>query len=145
MSEETKPTFTPEQIARRTRGNANSMFFAILCYLKKHDMSLDEFCGFVGQLYAPTWTEGLTAKQIAQGMALNYVSLGAELHSFSGDESQAEVVIGEWRSAETLAFFGLAREEADSVLGIAQPIAEHLGFDYEWSRQGDEITMTFSR
>ncbi len=62
----------------------------------------------------------------------------------SGDESQAEVVIGGVPSEESLAFFELTQEEADTLWGIFGPIAESLGYGYEWRRQGDEVTITFS-
>jgi hypothetical protein len=113
--------------------------------LKGNALSRDGFWTFLGQQSAPSWDQGASAIEVALGAAINMVSAGCKLHSSSGTESQAEVVLTGWPSGESLENFGLTQEEADSVFGVFGPIAESLGYSYEWQRQGDQVTMTFSR
>jgi len=145
MSDEMNTTFTPEQILQQAQGNLTGVLLVVVAYLKEHALSVDEFCAFAGHRFAPRWQQGLTAKEVARWAALNIVSAGGNLRSLSGDESQAEAVLGGWPSEDTLTFYGVTQEDADSIWGPMATIAEHLGFDYEWHRQGDEVTMTFSR
>lgn len=145
MSDKTNTTFTPEQISQTAQGNVNYLCLVMVDYLKEHALKIDEFWSFVGRRFAPNWEQGASAKEVASGAALNMVSGECYLRSLSGDESRAEAVLGGWPSEDSLAFYGLTQEEADSVWGIFGPIAESLGYGYEWHRQGDEVTMTFSR
>jgi hypothetical protein len=144
MSDEMKTTFTPEQISQQAQGNLTGVLLVVVAYLKEHALSVDEFCAFAGRRFAPAWQQGLTAKEVARWAALNMVSAGGNLRSLSGDESQAEAVLGGWPSEDSLTFYGVTQEDADSVWGTMATIAEHLRFDYEWHRQGDEVTMVFS-
>ena len=145
MSNEANTTFTPEEISQMAQGNVDGLLLVAVAYLREHTLSTDEFWTFVGRRFAPVWEQGSTAKDVATGAALNCVSSGGELRSLSGDEAQAAAVIGAWPSEESLAFFGITQEDADSVWSVFAPIAEHLGLNYKWHRQGDEVTMTFSR
>ena len=145
MSDETNTIFTSEQISQRAQGNVNSLCLVMVAYLKEHDLSQDGFWSFVGRQFAPGWEQGASAKDVALEAALNMVSGGWELRSSSGDESQAQAVLGGWSSEESMARFGLTQEEADSVWGVFEPIAASLGYDYEWHRQGDEVKISISR
>ncbi len=144
MSDEMNTTFTSEQISQHAQLNNKYLVLVAVAYLKEHARSTTEYWAFVGRRFAPGWKQGLTAKEVARGAALNAISCGGTLRFLSGDESQAEAVIAGWPSEESLAFFGLTQEEADTIWGAFGPIAESLGYDYEWRRQGDEVTMTFS-
>ena len=145
MSDHINTTFTTEQILGAAQGNVNGLCLVAIAYLKEHNLSLDEFWSFVGHQFAPGWEQGASAKEVASGAVLNMVSGGCKLHSLSGDESKAEAVLGGWPSDESLTDFGLTQEEADSVWGVFGPIAESLGYEYAWHRQGDHITLTFTR
>ena len=147
MSDEMKTTFTPEEISQKAQGSVDGLCLVAISYLKEHALSTDEFWAFVGSRFAPGWQqeEGMTAKEIARLAALNMVSAGGNLRSISGDESQAEAVLGGWPSEDSLVFAGVTQEDADKVWGSFGPIAESLGYGYQWHRQGDEVTMTFSR
>ena len=145
MADQTKPVFTPEQISEQAQENVNYLCLAMITYLKKNAFPLDEFWAYVGHRFAPTWEPGASAKEVALGAALNMVSAGCQLHSVSGDESQATASLTGWPPEEgSLEFFELKQEEADSLWGIFDPIAESVGYNYTWDRQGDEVTMTFT-
>ena len=90
MSGKTNAAFTPEEISRAAQGNVKYLCLAMVDYLKQHGQSLDEFWGFVGQRFAPSWEGGPTARQVALGAALNMVSAECHLQAVSGDESRAE-------------------------------------------------------
>jgi hypothetical protein len=146
MSDE-KTIFTLEQIAEQAQGNATALTLVTIAYLRDHDLAADEYVAYVGRRFAPGWAEmqGRPAKDIAQAAALNMVSVGGTLQSLSGDDSQAQAVIRDWPSADWRTYFALDQVDIDPIWNMFRSIAESLGFQYEWTRQGDEVTMTFSR
>jgi hypothetical protein len=146
MSDE-KTIFTPEQIAEQAQGNATAVTLATIAYLREHDLAVDEYAAYVGRRFAPGWAEvqGRPPKDIAQMAALNMVSVGGTLQSLSGDDSQAQAVIRGWPSADWRTYFALDQADIDPIWNMFRPIAESLGLRYEWTRQGDEVTMAFSR
>ncbi len=147
MSEGLNYPFTAEQIANQAIENASSLSLAMTAYAKEHSLSADEMWKFVGRKFAPGWEgeRGSPVSEVAKWFALNWVSLGAELRSFSGDDVQAQIVTAGWPSAESLEEFGLTREDTDATWVTPAPIAEYLDLAYEWSRDGDEVTYIFSR
>jgi hypothetical protein len=60
-----------------------------------------------------------------------------------GDVQRAEAVVAGWPSEEELAYFGLTRDEADTLNELYGPVAERLGLRFAWHRDGDAIVMTF--
>jgi len=144
MSAETNTTvtFTPEEISQAATNNVYALCLVAVAYVKAHALSPAEFWAFVGSQVAPIWRQERTAKEYATAAAINMVSAGCDLRSLSGDESQATAVLGGWPPEYR---HGLTQEEADTVWGIFGPIAESKGYSYAWHRQGDEVTMTFSR
>lgn len=89
--------------------------------------------------------QGRPPKDIAQMAALNIVSVGGTLQSLSGDDSQAQAVILGWPSEDWRTSFALDQADIDPIWNIFRPIAESMDLQYEWTRQGNEVTMTFSR
>jgi len=146
MSNE-KTIFSSEQIGEQAQGNATALTLATISYLRDQDLAVEEYVAYVGRQFARGWAEmqSQPPKDIAQMAALNMVSVGGTLESLSGDETQAQAVILGWPSADSLRYFSLDQSDTDSLWNIFQPIAESLDLDYGWNRQGDEVTMTFSR
>jgi hypothetical protein len=145
MSEEKDVTFTAEEICQQAQVNANFLSLGTILYLKERTLSIDGYWAFMGGVAAPSWTQGLTAKELATGAARNCVSFGGELRSVSGDETRAEAVVAGWPSEEDLKFYDLTQKEADAMWVCLEHIAIALGYRFEWRRQGDEVTMTFWR
>jgi hypothetical protein len=147
MSEPPGTTFAPERILKQAQGNGTGVTLGIIAYLKEHGQSPSGLFTSIGQRFAPTWEgmKGRGAKEVARGAALNMVSLGATLRSLGGDESEAEVVVEGWPPEESLQLFGLARFDADLVLGVFEPIAAYVGLHVQWQREGDVVKVTFSR
>ena len=92
------------------------------------------------------------SRAITERAALNVVSAGATLRSFSGNEDWAECVLGDWPPDGKLAsdrmrhFFGLTVEDVDRFWEVFRPIADHLGFDFEWHRESEQkLSLTFLR
>lgn len=144
MSDE-KPTYTDEQIIEFAQGNLNGINILLAKYCKERDLSQEDLSAFLGREFAKAWEPGLTARQLADGMAVNFASFGAEVQSVSGDEVSAKAVIRGWPTDESLQFFGVTREEHDAFWMVPQVIATNLGFDLNWSRDGNVVTMKISR
>jgi hypothetical protein len=84
--------------------------------------------------------------------ALNVLSAGASLRSLTGNDEWAEAVVGDWPPQGKLAserlghYFGMTTDEVDPFWEVFRPIAEHLGFQYEWSREApDKLSFRFWR
>ena len=110
-------------------------------------MAVEEYVAFVGGLFAPGWEEqrGASVREVARTAALNFVSVGARLDSFSGDDERAEALIAGWPEEEQLSELGLTRADSEPFWNIYEPIMEHLGIRYGWRREGDAVRMTFER
>jgi hypothetical protein len=54
------------------------------------------------------------------------------------------VTITGWPAEGMLEVFGLTQHEADHLLDVFAPIAKHVGIRYQWRRQGERITLTFT-
>ena len=145
MPEENEAVFTPEQILQQAQVNFNYLSLVAIAFLKERSLSLDEFWSFVGERYAPSWGQGMSARDVAKGAALNMSSIGCHLRLLSGDGPTAGAVLGGWPSEDALAFFNLTQEDADRIWGAFKPIAASLGYDCKWQRQGDDVTLTFTR
>lgn len=142
--------FSPLQIAERGQDNWQHALFGTIAYLKHKNLSVEEWATFLGALFAPGWGHGYTARKFMQQAALNVVSAGATPRSLTGIDTWAECVVGDWPPQGKLAsersnhFFGLTQEDVDPFWEIFRPIAEYLGFNYEWHRESeDKLSFTF--
>src|SRR5690606_11435942 len=97
MAENYRPDFPIEQRLDQAARNWNSLFFAILDYLREQDMSPKDFVQWLGERYAPGWEEARgDLHQIAYFAALNPVSLGGQLRRYEvgDDEAVVQTTIG---------------------------------------------------
>jgi hypothetical protein len=145
MSEDTVVTFTPDEISRAAQSNATSLALGAMAFCKDHHLPITELVSAWGRRFAPLWAKEITALEMAEGAALNWVSVGSRLSALSGDASHGKAVITGWPSEASLAAFGLSQAEADILWSNFGPIAESHGLSYHWQRQGDEVTMTFTK
>jgi hypothetical protein len=139
-------TFTPEEICEQAKGNVGALSLLLLAYARDRGQPLDEAARFCGRVFAPGWDEvpARDARTAARWAALNMISGGGQLRRLEGDAREAEAVVGRWPIDEDLTFFGLSQQEADMFYALFSPIAERLGLAYTWSRDGDDVTMTFT-
>lgn len=144
--------FSPLQIAERGEDNFQHVLFGTIAYLKVHDLSVEEWARHLGELFAPGWGHGYSARAIAERAALNVVSAGATLRSLMGNDDWAECVVGDWPPEGKLAsdrmhhFFGLSTGDVDGFWEVFRPIADRLGFDFEWYRESEQkLSFTFTR
>jgi hypothetical protein len=147
MSEANEMEFTAEELLSQAQGNATGLALASIAYAKAHDLAVEEYVTFVGRLFAPGWEEqrGAPVREVARTAALNFVSVGARLGSFSADEERAEALVTGWPGEEQLSELGLTRADSEPFWDIYEPIMEHLGIRYGWERQEGAIRMTFER
>ena len=145
-------TFGELEVAERGEDNFQHVLFGTIAYLKERGESVGGWATYLGTLFAPGWGNGYSARAITERAALNVISAGASLRSFSGTEDWAECVVGDWPAQGKLAsdrmhhFFGLTTEDVDPFWEVFRPIAEHLGFDYEWHRETEQmLSFTFTR
>ncbi len=139
--------FTAEEVCEQAKGNAGSVFLALLAYARDQGQSAADAAAVVGRLFAPSWdTErGKGALAAMRWAALNLVACGAVVRRLAGDEARAEAVVTGWPLEEDLAYFGLSREEGDAVHELMIPIAEYLGLRFAYRRDGDDVTLTMEQ
>ncbi len=141
------PWFTPDEVCEQAKGNTGGWPLALLAYARDRGQPPAEAARFVGRLFAPGWDDlpGKGALEAARAAALNLASGGAEVRRLGGDADRAEAVVAGSPTAEELAFFGLAIEEADAAHAVFEPIAERLGLRFAYRREGDEVALAFER
>lgn len=77
--------------------------------------------------------------------ALNLSSLGATVYHLAGDERRAEVTMVGGPDKEMLSALGVSLDEADAMFTVFESIADSLGLQYQWQRQGDTVTMVMEQ
>ena len=151
MTDAARNNLTPEEQLEQCQGSLNAIVLGMIAYFKERELSVDEFVAFVGQQISLGWDRNLTAVEYLRRAATTYEAMGGSLRSLSGDETHAEATFTSWppdagwTTEGFLSFWGLSQDEADTVWDIDKHVAEHLGFDYQWNRQGDEVMVTVTR
>ena len=139
--------FTEEEVVEQAKANVTGSGLALLIYAREHGESPETAARWLGAMFAPGWEEmrGKGARTVARMAALNIVSSGATLLKLDGEEDRAEATVVGWPGDDELEFFGVTLDEADAMFTVFEPIAEALGLQYRWLRQGDAVTMTFEQ
>lgn len=139
--------FTSEELYEQAQGNVTAFILTTIAYFKESGQKPDEWITFVGDRFAPGWQslEDQGAKAAMQALALNFLSGGAHLQSFSGDETRAEAVMIDWPPTDILEMLGLSQHDVDAFYEIFKPIATLLGLSYTWHREGNQVRFTFAR
>ena len=148
MTDAANTEFTTEELLSQAQGNATAFALATIAYLKEQGLAVDDYVRFFGSRFAPGWEElrdePLTA--VARTAAMNAVSVGGTLRSFSGDEERAEVIIEGWPDEEISGVLGLERSDGEVMWDSFEPIMEHLGIRYSWGHEEDgAVRLTFER
>lgn len=135
-----------EELLDHAEENLTAVILATAAYTKERQLSFADWVEFVSTRVAPTWDEALGRgpMDVARLAALNVVASGGDVHELSGDEGHARLRCT-WPEAEDLEFFGLTREDLDPFFDAYVPVAAHLGLTYQHRRDGDQITMEFTR
>ena len=138
-----KPTI--EELFEQAVGNYNALVFSTLNFLNLHQISILEYAHFVGKQYAEDWTSDITAFKLAQGMAFNFMSVGAKLEALGGDEQESHLAITGWPNLELLSAYSGRLEEVDKFTQIVSKIAERQNCTFEMTRQGDRVEVHFKK
>jgi hypothetical protein len=150
--ESPQDTFSEALIAERGQDNWEHVLFGTIAYLRARGLSIEDWATYLGEQFAPGWGHGYTARDITVRAALNVASAGASIRSITGNADCAECVVADWPPTGKLEserfhhYFGLTSADADAFWEIFRPIATHLGFNYEWTRESDQkLSFTFWR
>jgi hypothetical protein len=147
MSEEVGKMFTKEELASQSKLNAYAFVVVSIAYVKKNNLSLEDYVKFIGNTFAPGWIENKNkpVKDVARLLALNFVSAGGLLETFSGDENKADFTIGGLPNKEWLFFdLDISQSEYDTIFNVSIPIMQSLDITFTWERQGESIKMTLT-
>ena len=142
-----KVGFTDEEMFRNARINATGFSLALLRYAREQGQTPEAAAWWIGTIFAPGWehVQGKGAQAAARLAVLNFVACGAASGEVSGDEHHAEAAVTGWPGEEYFTFMGVSQEEADALFRVFDPIADSLGLNYRWQRQGDTVSMTFEQ
>ena len=148
MTDAANTRFTTDELLPYAQGNATAFVLATIAYLKEHGLAVDDYVRFFGSRFAPGWeelrNEPLTT--VARTAAMNAVSVGGTLRSFSGDEERAEVIIEGWPDEEILEVLGLERGDGEAMWDSFEPIMMHLDIRYSWGHEEDgAVRIIFER
>lgn len=142
-TQDPQASFTEAETSHQARLNAKGMSLGVLALAKTYGESPESAARFLGSVFAPGWEalRGKGARAALERAALNAVSVGASLHTLSGDERRAEASFGEWPTDGDLAVFGLTRDDAAAMFAVFEPVADFLGLSYRWERRGSGLLM----
>ena len=148
MTDAANTRFTTDELLPYAQGNATAFILATIAYLKQQGLAVDDYVRFFGSRFAPGWeelrNEPLTT--VARTAAMNAVSVGGTLRSFSGDEERAEVIIEGWPDEEILEVLGLERGDGEAMWDSFEPIMRHLDIRYSWGHEEDgAVRIIFER
>lgn len=136
---------TTEELFTGAVANYNELVFATLDFLNLHQISTLEYAHFVGKHHAETWPPDMTAFELAQGMAFNFMSVGAKLEALGGNENESHLVITGWPNLELVTASSGRLEEVDQFTQLVSKIAERQNCSFEMTRQGDRVEVHFSK
>ena len=141
--ESIKPT--TEELFAGAVVNYNALVFSTLDFLNLHQISTLEYAHFVGKQHAETWPPDVTAFELAQGMAFNFMSVGAKLEALGGDEHESHLAITGWPNLELLTAYSGRLEDVDKFTQLVSKIAERQNCTFEMTRQGDRVEVHFKK
>ncbi len=151
MSDDNFNTLSLDEKLQKAQSQFNAIVLGILAYFKDRELNAADFIAFLGGQLAQGWDPNLTATGFLEQEAGFLISIGCTLRSVSGDADQVEAAFrswppdGDWTTEGFLSFWMLSQEEADIFWDINTPIADRLGYDYQWHRAGDEVMLMFTR
>lgn len=143
MQKEAEFTFTSKELCRAAHGNLVSIILVANLYFQAQELDVAAFWRFMGQKFLAGWTEVEKGDldEVARRITYNISSCGAELQSYSRDESQGKLVFTGWPPPAMADFFAISAVEAAPVCEVFQPIAASLGLNYTWQLSEDIITI----
>ena len=139
------PKLATDELHRAGMDNFNSLLLVTIDYLKQHRISILDYAQYVGKRFAAQWKPNLTALQTAEGMAINFMSVGAKIEELAGDENESYFVMTGWLPSGVLLKYSGKEEEADQFVEVSKPIAERQNCSFEMERQDDRIICKFRR
>lgn len=146
MSESMEYPFTRERIEEQSHGNLHALIFGSIAYAKAQGHDGRHLATFLGERFAPSWTEITSPREAAAASALNGESMGMRTIAIGGDDSRSELVMSDAPEfIEALALFGLSQAEADQFWDVFEPIARSLNFTFAWRREDDQIHFTYAK
>jgi hypothetical protein len=138
--------FTQEEIGNYGRGNAEGWLLGTISYFTSKGSGLEEWIDYVGKFHAQGWEaiEDKSPKNITREAALNWVSCGAKLISFGGDDTRAEAVL-EFAVDETADWWKISTKDAQKLNRVFISIAGQVGLQFEWKSEGKRFRIIFSK
>ena len=140
-------TLSNAEINQQALANASALPYLMVAFARACGRSPEEAASFAGHIFAPGWVKfaGQGADTILRAITLNLVCCGGEIEDFSGDHNLAEARVSGVPVQDEAEFFGITCEEADRFSDIFGPIADSLGFDYSWHRDGPTLALALRR
>jgi hypothetical protein len=143
MSIQELPKLMPEKLQLTAADNFNSLLLVTLEYLNQHQLSIQDYVDYVGKRFASQWGLNKTPLQVAEGLAINFISVGAKVVELAGDENQSYFVMTGWPPADVFLRYSGKEAEADEFVEICRPIAERQICSFAMERQDDRVICKF--
>lgn len=134
-----------EELLRASADNFNSLLLVTIDYLNQHHLSLQQYAHFVGARFASHWSSNRTPMEVAEGMAYNFMSVGAKIEELAGDDQEAFFIMSGWLPEKDLLRYAENGQDTDQFIEVARPIAQSQNCSFEMERKGDRVTCKFKR
>lgn len=130
---------TEDATATALRYQLNAAIAGGAVLAKNRGVAVEQHCGELGALYAPTWGGNVTASRLATGMANNLEMMGYEGELISDDGNVAAI---RWTPLDTETYrdqygnLGLSYEDFDTCLSaLGSALAREHGL--HWAEEAD--------
>jgi hypothetical protein len=143
MIEEKMFKFTQEEECQAAHTNLISLILVTNRYLQEHALDVATFWHFIGQHFAPGWTDVAQAdiQEVSRRILLNMASCGGQLDSMKVENEQAEFVIQGWPPEDFAQFFAISAEDAAQMVEVFRPITASLSIAYDWQLEHGAVKM----
>ncbi|NHJ32449.1 MAG: hypothetical protein FK732_06275 [Asgard group archaeon] len=139
--------YTLREINSYLNGNYQVMVILPMIYLNKIKQPAKEYATFVGNLLSVTWERYKDApkEEIAKLIGLNYAAAGATEIKFNEDEDGFTVKIENWPNPGFIQAMGTTKKVVNDFHFVWEPIAEFLGFKFEFQTEEIEDLLIFKK
>lgn len=136
-----------EEKINTLQGNLDISFIGSLSFLKKNNLSLEDYGYHVGEIASQTWpSEQMTMEQIVQAFERNFSILkGAEVKIEKSEEKEAIISIKGYPQESLLQMAGLSRDDVKKYFALYQPVAEKQKLKISVKEKDGKFTMIMKR
>ncbi|MFW9923740.1 MAG: hypothetical protein ACFFDW_10690 [Candidatus Thorarchaeota archaeon] len=134
-----------EQMVSQLQLNLNVLLMSGISFLKRNNLSVEDWANYFGEITSSTWVDGLNLEQVANNIANRLVLIGAKLISIEHDKDKAKITIDEWPKISWLALAQITLSDFERYYNMWKPVARKQNLKYSWKKDGSKIILLLEK